>query len=109
MRQQPKPALGPLVVRVTHHRETDMMKRFLTAAYVVVLAGACLFLWGGGNGVLAQHDALDFPAKILYVPMFHSRPLFLKNFRPELVSPVKKISINDPFSRRSKSSPPMSW
>ena len=51
-------------------------------------------LWTGD--VRAEDDPEAFPANIIHIPMFHSRPLFLRNFRPESVKPVKKVSINEP-------------
>lgn len=72
------------------------MKRYNKMLSVLISMCALLLisLWAGN--VFAQIDAEKFPSKILYVPCFHSRPLFIKNYRPEPVSPVKRVSVNEP-------------
>ena len=72
------------------------MKRYNKMLSGLISMCALLFisLWAGN--VFAQIDAEKFPSKILYVPCFHSRPLFIKNLQPEVVSPVKRISVNEP-------------
>lgn len=59
---------------------------FLCAAFISLSAGEAR----------AEVDAESFPSEILYIPCYHSRPVFIKDFRPEQVSPVKKVSINEP-------------
>jgi hypothetical protein len=46
--------------------------------------------------VVAKSKAEKFPSQVLTIPCFHSRPLFIKNFRPKPITPVKKISVNEP-------------
>jgi len=46
--------------------------------------------------VIAENDSVNFLSNIIYVPVFHSRPLFIKDFHSGPVAPVKKISVNEP-------------
>lgn len=57
-------------------------------------AGFLVSVWCTAGISLA--GAGDFPAKIIYVPRFHSRPYLVRQVRPEAASPIKKISINEP-------------
>lgn len=65
---------------------------FLSMVFSIFISS----VWAGEG--FAQTDAMNFPAKILYIPCYHSRPLFLKKFLPPPVSPVKKVSVNAPSS-----------
>lgn len=62
----------------------------------IILTGIFLLILLCSGTVSARVDAENFPAKIVYVPCFHSRPFFIKNLRPESASPIKKVSINEP-------------
>ena len=72
------------------------MKQYHRTLSLRILICALLFLFFQPVNLSAQLDAEKFPSKILYIPCFHSRPLFMKNYRPEPVKPVKKVSVNEP-------------
>lgn len=67
------------------------MKRYHKALSILFFPGAFFLICFWAGEALAR-----FPAEILYIPCYHSRPLFIKNFRPEPVKPVKKVSVNEP-------------
>ena len=67
------------------------MKRYYKMLSILFFLGAFLLICSWPGEVFAR-----FPTQKLYIPCFHSRPLFIKNYRPEPVSPVKKVSVNEP-------------
>ena len=62
---------------------------------IVISAGIFLVLLLWGDLVFARSNAENFPTQKIYIPMFHSRPFFVKKSGPE-ASPIKKISVNEP-------------
>ncbi|MCD6486489.1 MAG: pilus assembly protein N-terminal domain-containing protein [Syntrophobacterales bacterium] len=67
------------------------MKQDNKMAVVLFFMGVFLLICFSAGEVFAR-----FPTQKLYIPCYHSRPLFIKNYRPEPVSPVKKVSVNEP-------------
>lgn len=67
------------------------MKQDHKMAVVLFFMGAFFLICLSAGDIFAR-----FPAQILYIPCFHSRPLFIKNMQPGPVSPVKRISVNEP-------------
>ena len=67
------------------------MKRYHKIAVILFFMGAFFLICPPEAEVFAR-----FPAQIFYIPCYHSRPFFIKNLQSGQVSPVKRISVNEP-------------
>ena len=73
------------------------MKRHLAPLRVAFyLCVALCIAFTGALNAEGQEDAGVVTTHVLQVPMYHSCPVFIKNFREPPLSPVKKVSINEP-------------
>ena len=67
------------------------MKQYHRTTVILFFMGAFFLICLSVVEVFAR-----FPAQIFYIPCYHSRPFFIKNLQPGQVSPVKRISVNEP-------------